>query len=288
MCKVTPGRAKPRLRKRTLLSLSSQLLHRVLGYPMLEITLSELEVWCPPPIRIQEVDTHSKDVACTCKGGNQRIMVLGRRPSKTEADPGSIGAKSKTQAISRGNKKEDRAIVICSTKRFRAIAPSEHCSDSNPSRTPSVSSGAPSPDDTIRTPWTLKGASSPLPTDHQLIVKPNRSAFIAFAEIGHRMGISWVCVGLVRSWRQPPDLPENLQPTPLQLTVPHPVWIDRLPFPRMRDNVILLADNIDMAQFYEDLTLNESFEVKEDLPPHDPAAYRMVPQFKERWGYLFH
>lgn len=102
------------------------------------------------------------------------------------------------------------------------------------------------------------------------------------------MGISWVCVGLVRSWRQPPDLPENLQPTPLQLTTPHPVWIDRLPFPRMRDNVILLADTIDMVQFYVDLTLNESFEVKDDMPSHDPAAYRIVPEFKAKWGYLFH
>ena len=102
------------------------------------------------------------------------------------------------------------------------------------------------------------------------------------------MGIGYLCVGLVRSWRQPLDLPETLHPTPLQLTTPHPIWIDRLPFSRMRDNVILLADTIDLEEFYVDLFIKESFQVEEGMAPHDPAAYRIYPEFKAKWGYLFY
>ncbi len=55
----------------------------------------------------------------------------------------------------------------------------------------------------------------------------------------------------------------------------------------MRDNVILLASTIDLGDFYVDLIMNESFQVKDGMAPHDPAAYRIVPEFKAKWGYLF-
>lgn len=127
-----------------------------------------------------------------------------------------------------------------------------------------------------------------LPVDHLLLIGPSRSAVVAFEENGHRMGIGCACVGLVRSWRHSPDLPAVLQPTPLQLTTPHSIWIDRMPFPRMRDNIILLAHMIDLEDFYVDLLTKESFEFKKGMPPHDPAAYRIDPSFRAKWGYLFH
>ena len=102
------------------------------------------------------------------------------------------------------------------------------------------------------------------------------------------MGIGCCCVGLVRSWRQPPDVPEILHPTPLQLTTPHPIWIDRLPFPRVRDNMILLLNTINLEEFYVDIFIKESFHVKEGMAPHDPAAYRIDPEFRGKWGYLFY
>ncbi|KIW13106.1 hypothetical protein PV08_08293 [Exophiala spinifera] len=129
---------------------------------------------------------------------------------------------------------------------------------------------------------------TPLPVDHLLLIGPSRSALVAFQENGHRMGIGCACVGLVKSWRHPADLPAHLQPTPLQLTTPHSIWIDRMPFPRMRDNIILLAHMIDLEDFYLDLLTTESFEFRKGMPPHDPAAYRIDPSFRAKWGYLFH
>ena len=70
--------------------------------------------------------------------------------------------------------------------------------------------------------------------------------------------------------------------------MPHPIWIDRLPFPRMRDNVILLASAIDLYAFYVDLFTKESFQIEEGMAPHDPAAYRFDPEFRAKWGYLFY
>ena len=101
------------------------------------------------------------------------------------------------------------------------------------------------------------------------------------------MGINSLCVGLVCSWRQPPDVPETLQPTPLQLTTPHPIWIDRLPFPRMRDNMILLIQMINLEEFYVDLFLKESFHIDRSKASHDPAAYQIDRAFRAKWGYLF-
>lgn len=100
------------------------------------------------------------------------------------------------------------------------------------------------------------------------------------------MGINCICVGLVCSWRQPPDLPETLQPSPLQLTTPHPVWLDRLPFPRLRDNVILLIHMIDIEEFYADLFMKESFRVDQTKDSFDVSAYYILPEFRDKWGCL--
>lgn len=100
------------------------------------------------------------------------------------------------------------------------------------------------------------------------------------------MGILSICVGLVCSWRQSTDLPETLQPSPLQLTTPHPVWLDRLSFPRLRDNFILLIESIDMEEFYVDLFIKESFHVDPSKQSHDISAYYVLPEFRDKWGYL--
>lgn len=45
----------------------------------------------------------------------------------------------------------------------------------------------------------------------------------------------------------PPHLiPPDLQPTPLQNQTPHPFWIDAIPFPGMRDNLILHLGQYDI------------------------------------------
>lgn len=93
---------------------------------------------------------------------------------------------------------------------------------------------------------------------------------------------------LVRSGRQPPTVPAVLQPSPLQLTMPHQGWIDRFPFPRFRDNLILLADRVNLEELFLDFFRSNSFYIKAGAPPWDPTAWRVDLEFKAKWGYLFH
>ncbi|PON20823.1 hypothetical protein TGAM01_v210331 [Trichoderma gamsii] len=50
--------------------------------------------------------------------------------------------------------------------------------------------------------------------------------------------------------------PENLAPTNLQLSHPHPSWIDVFPFPEMRDNLIRYEGYFSHADFLTDLLGN--------------------------------
>lgn len=134
--------------------------------------------------------------------------------------------------------------------------------------------------------WSIVQQFTPSLYSSQLLRDPRKSAWKAFDENGQRMGIRSICVGLVCSWRQPSDLPETLQPSPLQLTTPHPIWLDRLPFPWFRDNFILLIHMIDMEDLYVDLFMKESFHVDHTKESHDLSAYSILPEFLAKWGYL--
>ncbi|KFY21601.1 hypothetical protein V491_02962 [Pseudogymnoascus sp. VKM F-3775] len=61
----------------------------------------------------------------------------------------------------------------------------------------------------------------------------------------------------------PPDkIPLHLQPTALQQSTQHPLWIKAIPFPAMRDNMILLAGKYDSDDLRYDLgqALYEGFD----------------------------
>ncbi|VUC36643.1 unnamed protein product [Clonostachys rosea] len=49
------------------------------------------------------------------------------------------------------------------------------------------------------------------------------------------------------------ELPVSLLPTQLQITVQHATWIDLLPFPRMRDNLIRAHNQFDHAELVNDV-----------------------------------
>ncbi|RVX67911.1 hypothetical protein B0A52_08516 [Exophiala mesophila] len=84
-----------------------------------------------------------------------------------------------------------------------------------------------------------------------------------------------------------PEVPDSLQPTTLQLTVPHPRWMDRFPFPKMRDNMITLMGIIDEEEFFADLFCLDSFEIKPGAPAWDPTSWKIGKDFGKKWGYLF-
>lgn len=85
-----------------------------------------------------------------------------------------------------------------------------------------------------------------------------------------------------------PHIPETLQPTALQLTIPHPGFIDRWPFPKMRDNLIVAVQGfINPEDFLNDIFNMPSFTIRPGYSPWDPAGWDIEPGFQEKWGFLF-
>ncbi|EXJ89101.1 hypothetical protein A1O3_02165 [Capronia epimyces CBS 606.96] len=103
-------------------------------------------------------------------------------------------------------------------------------------------------------------------------------------------GISGLKVGQLPAG----EIPIDLQPTPLQKCTPHPVWIDALPFPAMRDNLILRAEEYDIHDLGYDLAtaLYEGFDDAERrglLVWGDPwymGGWEISEGFARKWGFL--
>src|ERR1700742_286296 len=102
------------------------------------------------------------------------------------------------------------------------------------------------------------------------------------------MGISCAVSCSSKSCPVGPDIPESLRPTELQLTVVHPRWIDRFPFPKMRDNMITLMGIINEEEFLADLFCFTSFTLDAGAASWDPKAWRIGKEFSAKWGYLFY
>lgn len=83
------------------------------------------------------------------------------------------------------------------------------------------------------------------------------------------------------------EIPEPLQPTLLQLTTTHPIWIDRFPFPRMRDNMITMSGFMDEEDFLRDLFSMDSFSISPEKAGWDPSGWSVGAAFGRKWGFLF-
>lgn len=87
------------------------------------------------------------------------------------------------------------------------------------------------------------------------------------------------------------SLPSALQPTSLQLAVKHRNWIDRFPFPRLRDNMILLvaAGKMDLDLFVWDLFNMPSLTLRRggEGCTWEPGAWRVERGWAGKWGFLF-
>lgn len=104
---------------------------------------------------------------------------------------------------------------------------------------------------------------------------------------GSMLGLTCGAVAPAKSNPCGPEIPLTLQPTLLQLTHAHSRWIDRFPFPRMRDNFINLSGLIEEEDLMRDLFLMPSFEITPGELPWDPKAWKIQRAFAEKWGYLF-
>ncbi|KAL7823131.1 hypothetical protein V8C26DRAFT_385482 [Trichoderma gracile] len=94
------------------------------------------------------------------------------------------------------------------------------------------------------------------------------------------------------------SLPESLSPTSLQTSTPHHPWIDILPFPRMRDNLLRLEAGSSTAsekhQYDPDslchwmVGLDGSQKESGFIlwgEPWDLAAWEVTVEFLDKWGW---
>ena len=93
----------------------------------------------------------------------------------------------------------------------------------------------------------------------------------------------------------PPErIPLDLQPTLLQQSTPHPFWIKTIPFPAMRDNLILLAGKYDSDDLCNDLgqALYNGFDDVERRgclvwgEPWRGYGWEVSEGFVRKWGFL--
>jgi hypothetical protein len=72
------------------------------------------------------------------------------------------------------------------------------------------------------------------------------------------------------------------------MTVLHVPWIDRFPFPQMRDNAIRMScrDNFDEEEFLFDVFMGETFTITPGSLSWDPSAWAVTKSFEEKWRFL--
>ncbi|PSN66483.1 hypothetical protein BS50DRAFT_554818 [Corynespora cassiicola Philippines] len=87
------------------------------------------------------------------------------------------------------------------------------------------------------------------------------------------------------------QLPASLVPTSLQRTIPHHPWLDLIPCPAMRNNLIRVADSLDETELCHDLC---SYQSAADglsgvivwRDPWDPKGWEVTRTFLHRWGWV--
>jgi hypothetical protein len=114
------------------------------------------------------------------------------------------------------------------------------------------------------------------------------AVFNALFDNGAMMGLSCGTVIPAKSKPQPDHIPLPLHPTAIQLMTIHELWIDRLPFPKMRDNLITLQGIIEGEDFLKDLFSMDSFSIRPNGKGWDPRDWSVCKAFADKWGYLFY
>ncbi|KAJ6031454.1 hypothetical protein N7540_002186 [Penicillium herquei] len=87
------------------------------------------------------------------------------------------------------------------------------------------------------------------------------------------------------------NLPITLQPTLIQRFIPHHPWLDLLPDPQMRDNLIIVGDFEEETQLCLDMTGNGSARSEMSgiivwSDPWDPAGWEITESFARSWGWV--
>lgn len=154
-----------------------------------------------------------------------------------------------------------------------------------PSWTTSLSPKSPTASALIRTP-----PSSTLAVGYETysFPQPSLSVYSALFDNGRILGLSCSCATAYKSKSASLTVPKSLHPIETELSTIHFQWIDRFPFPRMRDNMIALYPVIDPEEFLSDLFHLTSFTLRHGSVSWDAAAWKIGPELAAKWGYLFY
>lgn len=87
-----------------------------------------------------------------------------------------------------------------------------------------------------------------------------------------------------------PSLPSSLRSTKLQCRIPHHPWIDMLPLPEMRDNLLRAGDAFDEVKLCTELVGFHSTSTSRSgmvlwAEPWDPSAWEVTEDFLWDWGW---
>jgi hypothetical protein len=78
--------------------------------------------------------------------------------------------------------------------------------------------------------------------------------------------------------------PPSLAPTALQCSKPHYPYVDLLPFPSLRDNLLKAGDIIDSREMWDDLSAGE---IKVwGSTPWDKTGWEVGERFARKWWFL--
>ncbi|GAP83914.1 hypothetical protein SAMD00023353_0503340 [Rosellinia necatrix] len=141
----------------------------------------------------------------------------------------------------------------------------------------------------------------PLSPDHRLIVLLQLNAFrgllwnMATLRLIDRLPIECGMVLYAKDFPPPPSvLPPALRETWLQQTTSHDMWVDTIPCPRLRDNILSYESFISEDDFCGD-TMGGLFEGFNDIElngmllwgePSSETGWEVTPGFAKRWGFL--
>jgi hypothetical protein len=124
--------------------------------------------------------------------------------------------------------------------------------------------------------------------DPYFLNMPSFTLFSALRNNGRLLGISCLYPLPRQSPPETSALPIPLHPNSLQMEIHHHPYIDCLPLPKVRHNLILFNGLFDDEAFCFDLTMssNSNF-ITVGSPSWEPSGWVISKEFKERWAFLF-
>ncbi|GAN00926.1 hypothetical protein MAM1_0003d00354 [Mucor ambiguus] len=116
------------------------------------------------------------------------------------------------------------------------------------------------------------------PTPHPVMLteEPITSNLAAIQTLRLRLRLQSACVRM-------DSIPFAIQPTILQLTIPHDPRIDLIPTPHMRDRMILFRDQFDLDDCFRCLLGHSVFHGGD---PAIAANWQLPPEFFEKYWFL--